>query len=83
MAIEESRTPGYKIPISLVYRSIDRKYERDQFCIECGHPFMTITDKVVTVLDAIVPVKHLRNNQTSIGVRCKQHYCKQRYKLEI
>lgn len=79
----EIRTPYSTLAISLVYRSIDRKVERDQHCIECGHPFFSISDKVVTVYDGANSIELLRSGQRTVGVRCKHHYCKQRYRLEV
>lgn len=77
------RTPLNALPISLVYRSIDRKIERDQHCIECGHPFFSISDKVIAVYDGGITTELLRNGQRTIGIRCKHHYCKQRFRLEV
>jgi hypothetical protein len=77
------RTPYHQMHISLVYRSIDRKLFRDQYCIECGHPFMAISDKYVAILDSTTPTETLRENERVIETRCKFHTCKQYYKVFV
>jgi len=77
------RTPYNQMPITLVYKSIDRKLYRDQFCQECGHPYMAISDKVVTVYDGNIPIDMLRGVDKLIETRCKYHYCKQYYNLLV
>ena len=56
---------------------------RDQYCNECGHPFMAISDKVVTIYDGNIPVDLLRIDQRVIEARCKRHECKQYYRVEV
>lgn len=77
------RTPYNQMPIALVYRSIDRKLYRDQYCIECGHPFMAISDKFFSVQDGGVAIDKLRRNDRVIEARCKSHYCKQFYRIWV
>ncbi len=77
------RTPYNTLNIALVYRSMDRKLERDQFCIECGQPFFTISDKIVAVYDGGITTEFMRTEQRVIGLRCKKHICKQHYQLEV
>lgn len=78
-----SRTPYHQLPIALVFRAIDRKYYRDIFCMECGHPFMAISDKFVSVQDTGINVQKMRDNNMIIEARCKNHACKQYYRLWI
>lgn len=77
------RTPYNQMPIALTYKSIDRKMYRDQFCIECGHPFMSISDKYVAIHDGGVPIDLLREDQRVLEARCKNHYCKQYFRIEV
>jgi len=77
------RTPYNQLPIALIYRATDRKLYRDQFCIECGHPFMSISDKFVAIHDGGVPIDLLRADQAVLEARCKNHYCKQYYRVEV
>lgn len=77
------RTPFNRLPIVLSYVSIDRKTYRDQFCIECGHPFIAISDKFVTIHDGGVPVDNLRGGEKVLEARCKSHYCKQFYRIMV
>ena len=77
------RTPYHQMHINLVYRSIDRKVYRDQFCVECGQPFMAISDKFVMIQDATSPVETLRTGERVIESRCKRHTCKQYYRIWV
>ncbi len=81
--LEITRTPYNQLHISLVYRSIDRKVYRDQFCIECGRPFIAISDKFVSIIDATTPTELLRTGERVLEARCKNHYCKQHYKVLV
>lgn len=76
------RTPYNQMPISLVYKSTDRKLYRDQYCIECGHPFMAISDKIIAIYDGANPIEYMRGDEKVSEARCKYHYCKQYYRLE-
>ena len=77
------RTPYHEMPIALIYRSIDRKLYRDQYCIECGHPFMSISDKHVAIHDGGIPIDLLREDERVFEARCKYHYCKQRFRVQV
>jgi hypothetical protein len=77
------RTPYNQLPITLVLKSIDRKLYRDQFCIECGHPFIAISDKYITIQDGSTPIETLRTEQRVQEARCSYHYCKQYYRVEV
>lgn len=77
------RPPSHQLNITMVYRSIEAKRERDQYCIECGQPNFSISDKIVAIYDGGVRTEHLRTDQRTIGIRCKRHTCKQHYLLEI
>lgn len=83
IAVSTSRVPYNQLPIALTLKSIDRKLYRDQFCIECGHPFMAISDKYVAIHDGGVPIDTLREGERVIEARCKYHYCKQYYRIEV
>jgi hypothetical protein len=77
------RTPYNQMPIALTYKSIDRKLYRDQYCIECGHPFMAISDKYVAIQDGGIPIDMLRGSERVLEARCSHHYCKQYYRVEV
>ncbi len=77
------RTPYNQMPITLAYKSIDRKLYRDQYCIECGHPFISISDKYITITDATTPIEMLRTDERVSEARCRYHYCKQYYRLAV
>lgn len=77
------RTPYNQMPILLVFRSTDRKMYRDQYCLECGHPFMAISDKFFSVQDGGVPIDKLRETEKVFEARCKSHYCKQFYRVWV
>lgn len=77
------RTPFNVLDISIVYRAMDRKAERDQHCIECGMPMITISDKAVRVYDGRIATEHLRTNQRQLGITCKRRGCSQHYQLEV
>lgn len=77
------RTPYNQMPIALVYRSIDRKLYRDQYCLECGKPFIAISDKFYSVQDGGIPIQQLRTNDRVVEARCKSHYCKQYYRVWV
>lgn len=81
--IHTAKVPYNTLPINLIYRSIDRKLYRDQFCIECGHPFMAISDKYVAIIDGNVPVDLLREHERVLEARCRFHPCKQHYRVEV
>lgn len=71
------------MPITLGYFSIDRKLYRNQYCLECGHPFMAISDKYATITDGNISVDVLRKGDKLIETRCKYHYCKQYYNVLV
>lgn len=77
------RTPYHSMPITLVLKSTDRKVWRDIYCVECGHPFMAISDKYAVIIDAAIPVNLLRGGERMIEVRCKNHPCKQYYNVYL
>lgn len=77
------RTPYHEIPITLSVKAIDRKVWRDQYCVECGKPFIAINDKFVSIIDAAFPVQLARGRELVIEARCGFHYCKQRYNIYI
>lgn len=77
------RTPYNQMPMLLTLKSIDRKMYRDQYCLECGHPFMSISDKYISIIDGSTPIDMLRENERVIESRCRYHYCKQYYRIEV
>jgi hypothetical protein len=77
------RTPYNTMPILLTYRSVDRKLYRDQYCIECGHPFMAISDKYVAISDGGVAIDMLRKNDRVLEARCSYHPCKQHFRVWV
>lgn len=77
------RTPYNTLPITLSYISTDRKLYRDQFCIECGHPFIAISDKFAAIDDGGIPIEYLREKERVLEARCKQHVCKQYYRVYV
>lgn len=78
-----TKIPYNQLPFLLTLKSIDRKVFRDQFCIECGHPFMAISDKYISLIDATTPIEMLRSDDRVIEARCRFHYCKQYYRIEV
>lgn len=78
-----TKTPYHELPITMVLKSIDRKVYRDQFCLECGHPFFAISDKFIRIYDGAVPIEMLRENERVIEQRCEHTYCKQFYRLDV
>lgn len=77
------RTPYNQMPIFLALKSIDRKMYRNQYCLECGHPFMSISDKYVSIIDGGTPIDLLRENERVLEARCRYHYCKQYFRIEV
>lgn len=82
-SITRIRTPYHTLPITLALKSLDRKVYRDQYCIECGQPFITISDKFISIIDAAFPVQLARGGERVIGARCGRHDCKQYYNLYV
>lgn len=77
------RTPYNTIPMTLVLKSVDRKVYRDIHCMECGKPFIAISDKFISIIDAAFPVQMARGGERVIEGRCSSHYCKQRYHVYV
>lgn len=76
-------TPYNKLPILLTIKSLNRKLFRDQYCIECGHPFMAVSDKVVAIADTGLPIEMMRGEQRIIEARCRHSNCQQHYRVEF
>lgn len=81
--LRTARTPYNELPIALTYVAIDRKTYRDQYCIECGHPFIAISDKYIAISDGGTPIDQLRDENRVLEARCKNHYCKQYYRVNV
>jgi hypothetical protein len=77
------RTPYHTLPITLSVKSIDRKVWRDQYCVECGKPFIAINDKFVSIIDAAFPVQIARGREMVLEARCHNHYCKQYFHVYV
>lgn len=77
------RTPYYQMPITMALKSTDRKVYRDLYCIECGRPFIAISDKFISIIDAAFPVQIARSNERVLEARCGSHTCKQRYHIYV
>lgn len=77
------RTPYHQMHITLALRSVDRKVWRDQYCTECGRPFIAISDKFVSIIDAAFPVQMARGRERVLEARCGNHYCKQYYHIYV
>ena len=77
------RTPYNTIPMTLVLKSVDRKAYRDIHCMECGRPFIAISDKFVSIIDAAFPVQMARGGEKVIEARCSNHYCKQYFHVYV
>lgn len=83
VTISRSKIPYNELPITLTLRSINRKLYRDQYCSECGHPFISISDKFLTILDATTPIEMLRTGERVVEARCRHSTCRQFYRLEV
>jgi hypothetical protein len=77
------RTPYNQMPITMALKAIDRKVYRDMHCLECGRPFIAISDKFITIIDAAIPVQLMRGGERVIEARCSNHYCKQYYHVYV
>lgn len=74
--------PWNTMPITLAFKAMERKSFRDIHCLECGWPFVTVTDKVVSIIDGAGPINDIYpDNKTIIEVRCKN--CKQYFRLDV
>lgn len=82
-SVSTSRTPYNQLAIGLAYISIDRKLYRDQFCIECGHPFIAISDKFISIHDGGIPIDFLRSENRVLEARCRHNYCKQYFRIAV
>jgi len=78
-----TRTPYNQLPMTMVLKSVDRKVYRDIHCLECGHPFVAISDKVISIIDATTPIEILRENEQVIEARCRYTYCKQFFRFYV
>lgn len=81
--VSVKRTPYNQMPITMVLKSIDRKLYRDLYCLECGHPFVAISDKVIALLDSTPPIDKLRETEQVVEARCRFHYCRQYYRMLV
>lgn len=77
-------TPYHEMPITVALKAVRQKVYREAHCIECGMPFCTITDKVVTIMDFDTPVMDLRPDIIGVvGAYCPRRQCQQRYRFEF
>lgn len=78
------RTPLHRQPITLAFKALQQKVYRHLHCMECGMPFLDITDKVLIASDAETPVEQLRPNELGVvTIHCPRHQCKQYYNLDL
>lgn len=83
VSVTTHRTPYNTLPIALSYVSMNRKLYRDQHCIECGQPFLAVSDKILAIDDGGVPIEYLRSGERVLEARCKRHSCKQYYRVFV
>lgn len=77
-----SNMPLYMQPQALFISVEPVKKLRDTHCMECGHAFYSISDRVSMLVDNVVPFEML--DPTKLGpmeARCKFHHCKQRWSV--
>ena len=78
------RTPYNTLPITLVLTTITQKSYRRLHCLECGKPFLDITDKVATATEGAQPIEDLRPNALGfVEPHCRTHTCKQYYRIAL
>lgn len=78
-----TKIPYAELPITLVLKSTNRKVYRDLYCLECGHPFVAISDKIISLIDVVTPMELLQPNEMVVEARCRQRYCGQYYRFEV
>lgn len=79
-----TRTPFNTMPITLVLTTLTQKAYRRLHCLECGRPFLDITDKVATATEGTQPVDQMKPDQKGfIEPHCHFHYCKQYYRIAL
>ena len=53
-------------------------------CMECGMPFVDITDKALLVFDGSTPLASYDTTKVGlIDIHCPRHQCKQYYRMEM
>jgi hypothetical protein len=73
-----------KQPQTIYVTAEATKQLRDVYCYECGKAFFSISDRITSVVDDIVPLNMIE--QTRIGpleARCRFQHCKQRFHVRV
>lgn len=84
MNTELARTPYHTMPITLVLTTLTQKVYRRLFCMECGKPFLDITDKVASATEGVEPLDQMQPNEKGfIEPHCHNHLCKQYYRIAL
>lgn len=78
-----AETPYNTLPITLMMQSLEQKVYRHYFCIECGHPFMSVSDKAIMIVDDGAPVETLERGEDMHSAECRYSRCRQRYRLRV
>lgn len=77
-------TPYPLLPITLALVATKQKVYREVHCVECGLPFMSITDKIATIMDFNTPTDQLQPNVMGIiNTSCTRRSCRQVYRLQF
>lgn len=74
--------PLYMQPQTIYVVSEATKKLRDTYCLECGKAFYSISDRIKSVVDNVIPFEML--DTTRLGpmeARCKFQHCKQRWSV--
>lgn len=77
-------TPYNQQPITVLIKAVKQKVFRQLHCLECGRPFLDITDKILSVSDSVTPIEQLNPDEVGIiEAHCSRHDCKQYYRMEF
>lgn len=77
-------TPYSAMPITIGLYATKQKVFREIHCIECGMPFLNITDKVITLMDFDTPIEDYRPDVVGrVQMRCTRKNCAQRYVVQF
>jgi hypothetical protein len=69
-------------PMSIFIASAPTKKLRDTYCLECGHAYFSISDRITSLVDDVVPIEMIKG-MGPMEPRCKFHHCKQRYHVRV
>lgn len=77
-----SNLPLYMQPQAIFVTVEPQKKLRDVYCMECGHAFYSISDRIKLLVDNVVPFEYLDPMKLGpMEARCKFHHCKQRWNV--